>query len=342
MSSQFRATSPTDAESISRLMRQVFDMAANHPGLTPEQMHWKYWQDCPGWVGSRSFVMEREREIVAHGSVVPLTLASPDSQLNLVYLIDWAARADCPGAGIALLKRIGDMVDGVFVAGGSESTQKILPALGFKDVGTATRFCLPLRLLARFPDTFRSSIGAARFARNLVLATRRGKVLDPPEGWHVRRLHPHDLNKSSFPTPTARTYLGLFLRSVPAIAYLLRCPVTPAEFYAVECHGLPRGYFVLTIAGKQSRLAEAWIDSDEVMDWQALYALAVQRARLIGSVAELEAVASTPQERQALQQSGFPAYRTVKLRLWLRKGEAPPVVRYQMVDGDAAFQHDGN
>lgn len=342
MSSQFRASSPTDAESISRLMRQVFGMAANHPGLTLEQMHWKYWQECPDWVGSRSFVMERKQEIVAHGSVVPLTLVNPDARLNLVYLIDWVARADCPGAGIALLKRVGDMADGVFVAGGSESTQKILPSLGFKQVGTATRFLLPLRLLERFPDIFHSSTGAARFVRNLVLASRRRKVTYPTEGWYARRLYPHELSAVSFPTPIAQPHLGLFLRSVPVIAYLLRCPAAPAEFYAVEWQGLIRGYFVLTIAGKQSRLAEAWIDSNDIKEWQALYALAVQQARLIGSVAELEAVGSTSNEKKALQEAGFPAYRAVTLRLWLRKGETPAAVRYQMVDGDAAYQHDGS
>jgi hypothetical protein len=304
-------------------------------------MDWKYWRESPDWDGSRGFLMERAGTIIAHGAVIPLTCAWEDRRLRLAYLIDWVALPDCAGAGVTLLKRVGQMVEGIFTVGGSESTQKILPALGFKSLGTATRFILPLRLLARLPDSFRARLSAARFARNLFLSVKRKRSGAIPNGWRARRLPAAELGASPFPTPRAHGARAVFMRSPAAIAELLECPSAPAEFYIVEQEGAARGYFVLTLAGKQCRIAEAWVETDQVQDWRTLFALAIREARAHPQVAELVAIASTDIEAQALREAGFPVCGRFPMRLWMRDGKMPEAVRYQMVDSDAAYLNDG-
>jgi hypothetical protein len=322
-------------------MEEVFNMERNHPGLSGAQMHWKYWRESSDWVGSRSFVMEREGTIIAHGAVVPLECAWGDRKLNVVHLIDWAARRDCTGAGITLMRRVGEMTDGVFAAGGSESTQKILPALGFKPVGTATAFLLPLRPLVRIGDSFRHWRSAARLGRGLLLSLTAHASGAPPHGWSVRPAYGTDVRAIHFPNSGRGNDVALFSRTEAKIADLLQCPIAPGQLYIVERNGRGCGYFVLTLAGKQCRLAEAWVDSNEAHGWQALYKLAIQQAKADHHLAELAAVASTPVEIDALQSAGFPIQSRINLQLWMRNGKVPQTIRYQMVDGDAAYLHDG-
>jgi hypothetical protein len=330
MKSHFRSTVPGDAGSISRLLQRVFGMPPSHPGLSFEQMYWKYWREGPDWPGSRGFVMERDGAVIAHGAVIPLMCEWADRRLRLAYLVDWAAQRDCTGAGIALLKRVGQMVEGIFTVGGSESTQKILPALGFQMVGTAIRFILPLRVLARLPDSFRSPRSAARLARNLVLSVRRGRPGITPQGWDARRVPLVELGAVRFPTPHASGATAVFVRSATAIGDLLECPSAPAEFYIVEHEGLARGYFVLTLAGRQGRIAEAWVDG-----------LAIREARAHRHIAELVGIASTSVEAQAFRDTGFPTCGRFPIRLWMRDGRIPEAIRYQMADSDAAYLNDG-
>jgi len=341
MSSQFRATTPDDAEAITKLMRHVFNMPAGHPMLARDQMHWKYWRDIPEWSGSRSFVSERDGAMVAHGAVVPLTCIWGGQRLRMVNLIDWAARKQFAGAGITLLKRIGQMVDGIFVAGGTDATRSILPALGFKIIGNASRFMRPARLFARLPDAVHSQIGAARFARNVLFAAIRGPSGRLAEGWQARRITPTELDPQVLSGPCVSSDMARFERTPSAIAYLLDCPAAPGELFLVERRGLPAGYFVLSIAAKQCRIAECSVNSDDPADWQALFQLAFQRAKEHSQVGELAAVANRVVEIDAFKHSGFRKFGEVPLQSWLRRGSPPPSVRYQLADGDAVFLHEG-
>jgi hypothetical protein len=337
MSSQFRATTPADAEAISHLMRQVFDMPADHPGLSPAQLDWKYWRKHPDWEGSRSYVMERDGVVIAHGSVVPLTLAWGARRLRIVHLIDWAARKDATGAGIALMKRVGQMVDGVFAAGGSEMTEKILPALGFRESGQATRFALPLRPLARLrSESVDSWKPVARFARNLLWKLRAHS--GGPQGWTAHRVLPEEIGKVPFPLPQPSAGTALFERTLPEIVFLLDCPAAPMELYVAEREGEACGYFVLALIGAQCRLVESWASQD----WHTLYALAIREALSHPGIQEIATAASAPAEMKALEQIGFHACGQLSLRFWLSDKTAPEKPRFQLTDGDLAYLHDGS
>jgi hypothetical protein len=232
-------------------------------------------------------------------------------------------------------------VDGIFVAGGTEATQAILPALGFKIIGRASRFMHPVRVLARLPEAFRSRIGAARFARNLLFATIRGRPGTLAEGWQARHISPAELPAAALSVPFASSEIAMFERTPPLIANLLECPAAPGELYLLERRAVAAGYFVLTFAAKQCRIAECSINSDDPADWQVLFQLAFQRAREHPQVGELAAVANRVVEMEALTRSGFRKFGEVALQFWLQRGTPPQALRYQMVDGDAAFLYHG-
>lgn len=341
MPSHFRPTTPGDAEAISILMKAVFDLGPDHPGLNAQQMDWKYWQEWSEWPGSRGFVMERDSNILAHGAVIPLTLTWSGQCLRLVHLIDWAARSDSTGAGIALLKRVGQMVDGVFVPGGSPTSQKILPALGFRPLGTAVRFILPLHPLARLPDSWHSWKGAARFARSLTLSALRGSLKTVPPEWRARPISSPELISCVLANSEATGQIARFMRSSSALMHLLRCPSAPASLYAVAREDVTCGYFVLMMAGRQCRIADAWVMPDQEDNWHNLFALTIEEAKTRPNIAELVAVANTDVEMRALRWAGFPRCGQIPLWLWLRSGNIPDAVRYQMADGDYAYLHDG-
>jgi hypothetical protein len=340
MKSHFRSSRPEDAESIAGLMKDVFGMAPDHPGLGMAQMHWKYWNECDQWEGSRGFLIERKGEVVAHGAVVPLDCIFEGRRMRVVHLIDWAARRDSTGAGISLMKRVGELVDGVFAAGGSKDTQAILPVLGFRVIGRATRFVFPIHFRLDEIRFLRSWRSPARLARNLAFRAMRGAAATPPKGWRSRRLAPSDLATHRLPVKESDDHVAFFTRTPSAIARSLQCPVAPGECFLVEHEGESCGYFVLSFAGTECRIAEAWMESGLSSEWQALFALAVDRAREHPQVIDLAAVANTEVEIQALRRTGFAPWRLVNLRFWTRKGTPPADIRYQMVDGDAAYLHD--
>jgi len=260
----------------------------------------------------------------------------------MIHLIDWVARPDNPGAGIALLKRIEQMVDGVLVAGGSEMTRKILPALGFRDIGKASSFALPLRPLAMLLDgSVNSWKPVARFARNMRWKMRARTRI--PKGWSLRRQLPGDLGIIPGPKPGSQpgAQQAVFEWKAPEIALFLECPVATSEFYLVLRDGLPIGYLALTLAVNQCRIADAWVESRESEDWSALYTLAVRQALAHRHVAEIVTVAGTKTEIRALEQTGFKSRGEVPMLVWSRDGTLPQSIRYQLINGDGAWLNDG-
>jgi hypothetical protein len=341
MSSLFRPTRPEDAPAISLFMQEVFSMASTHPGLAVRHMHWKYWCDHPEWEGARGYVMERDQQIVAHGSVVPLTCVWEDRRFKMVDLIDWAARPGNPGAGITLLKRVSQMVDGVFIAGGTAAAQKVFDSLGFREITKASVFALPLAPLARFlREPQLSWRGPARLARNAVWLMRGSTT--PPKGWSARRLSKEGVTNATFPTPHPRAQAAVFERTPASIAHLLECPAAPAQFYLIERDGSTRGYFVLTQAIAQCRIAEAWVEPGNAEDWPALYSLAAhEAARRPGTMEIVTMVTNDGAAQEGLRRSGFRARGHIPLRFSIKGGSYPGDIRYQMVDNDNAWLHDG-
>lgn len=336
---QFRATSPQDAHAVSAFLQRIFGMSPEHPTIEPRHLHWKCWEERADWPGSRGYIMANQDEIAAHATVVPLSCRSGELRFRMVHLIDWAAERTAVGSGVALLKRIGQFADAIVAVGGSDMTQAIMPALGFKLFGQVERFARPLRPLRRLAGQKLTWRSAGQFGRSLAWAWQSPSAR--VDGWEARRVMPEDLAASVIPWPDPGQGTMLFERTPDLIGYCLRCPGTPMEFHVVAKERAVRGYFMLAFAPAQARIVDLWIDSAEPEEWRVLIQLAVRQAEQNQSVAEVVSMASDPVSSQAFLDCGFHARASSPLRLLAcNKRELPNIpICFRMLDSDAAYLH---
>ncbi len=342
MKSEFRSTSPRDAGAISAFLQRVLAIGPEHPVIEPRHLHWKNWEDRPEWSGSRGYVITRENEIVAHGTVVPLGLEWEDKRLKVVYLIDWAADPKSVGSGVSLMQRIGHLADAIIAIGGSEMTQKILPGLGFKIRGAVTLYAMPLRPMKRLARETKLDLrSGARFARSMLwwLQTPSGQV----DGWEVRRISPDQLAQTAILWPGRKPEIAFFERSAEAMSYFLRCPAAAMEIHVVMKAGSIRGYFLLAFALAQARIVDLWMDSADREDWRTLVQLAVRTAKQNSEVAEVVSMGNDSLTSQGLLHCGFHTRGRAPFFLRARAGSDFPDVpiRFQMIDGDESYRHSG-
>lgn len=325
---------PEDGPAIVALMRQ----AGLQPHTELEQLHWKYWQERPDWPGPRSFVFTDGRDILAHGAVVPGKLSCGATRARIIHMIDWAARRDAVGAGAVLMKQIGMMADFLLGIGGSAHTLKIMPLMGYRSCGTVTGYVRTLSPagILRWPRGPRWK-RALRVVRSLVwtLSAPRADMA----GWQVQRIGADEVEMIAGTLPDSRPNMALLARSPELFRHVLACPIVPVELYALKKAGRVGGYFVLSYAPGQARLADLWVDSQDPADWRALVQSAVRQAKFKRELAELVAWSSEPRLSQIFDSCGFHA--RLALPIYLRSSGHVPVPqqipRVQMIDNDAFY-----
>jgi hypothetical protein len=332
-----RPSGPEDAAAITALMSE----AGLRSNTEPRHLHWKYWQERPEWAGSRSYVLTDGSAVLAHAGVMPAILLADGKRLRLAHVIDWAARRSEVGAGVALMKHVGRLTEGLYAIGGSADTVKILPQIGFRACGAVSGYVRPLSPLNLWReagvDSWRIVPRMARSMLWLMTASRPSLA-----GWSVRPLAESESDQVAPVLPQARAGAAVLERSEALFRYMLACPIVPMMLHAVEYAGRVRGYFLLALAGGQTRLADAWVDSREPTDWCALVGCAVREASRRKEAVELVAWSSAPQLAQALADNGF--HQRFTLPVMLRGGAqaalAPPL-RVQMLDNDALYLYEG-
>lgn len=316
--------------------------AGLQPHTAPEHLRWKYWRERPDWPGSRSFVLTDGEQLLAHGAVIPGTLRWGASQARVIHMIDWAARRDAVGAGVGLMRHIARMTDFLLGVGGSDQTLKIMPLLGYRSYGTVTGY---VRTLSPLPIVQRPTGPAwklaPRVARSLFWSFSAPKAATA--GWRVRRLGVEEVSQIAEVLPDRSADMALLGRTLEQIGHVLSCPIVPVELHVLEQGGRIGGYFVLSYAPGQARLADLWTDSQDPADWRALVHSAVHRARDRGAVAELAAWSSDPALSRVFDACGFHA--RLSLPIYLRSsGEvAGPekTLRVQMIDNDMFYLYFG-
>lgn len=332
---RIRASTPQDAAAIVALMAD----AGLRPNTDPQHLYWKYWQERQDWSGPRSYVLTDGDTLLAHGALIPAHCSCEPGRLKIVHMIDWAARRSEPGVGVTLMKYVGNLVDGLLGIGGSATTLKIMPLMGYRPYGLVTGYVRPLhtlRLLHGGPD-WKVLPRMARSAMWRLTAPRlvRGE-------WRARRIEPGDIGQIATALPTRGRKFDLLERTEALMCHALACPIVPMELYALERSGRVHGYFLLSYAPRQARLVDSWVASDDPADWRALIHCAVREARRNGDVAELVTWANDPLLAQSLIESGFRARLTLPVYLRPTKpGVAPEMLRVQMLDNDAAYLHEG-
>jgi hypothetical protein len=343
MKALFRATTPADGPAITAFLRESFRLSPDHPSLKPQQLHWKYWLERPDWPGPRSFVITRGAAVLAHAGVVPGRCAWHGGRLRTFHLIDWAARPGAIGAGTMLMKHIGRMTDALLAIGGSDETRRILPVLGFKSYGDAVgyvRAIRPLRRIIAAPSpTWRL---VPQFARSVVWTATARRSIDGD--WTAQRVQPPDVEASALPLPCSNTDLAILERSAAVFRYALACPAAPPTLHRIRKAGVgTAGYFLLSFAPGQARIADCWVDSNDPADWRALIQLAVRAAKEDRRAAELVTLSSDPAFSANLVDCGFHARTAEPIRLLATQEARLPEtrLRVQMIDNDAAWRHEG-
>ncbi len=339
----FRSTTPADESAILALLREAHGAPAADPALERQHMHWKCWQPHEGWQGSRSYVLTKDDRIVAHGTIVPAVCAWERERINMLHVIDWAARSEVRGAGAAVMENIGKLADVIATSSGSPKGRQLLPFIGFKESNTVvTGYARPIR-----PSLYFTGSGAHRWRRAARYLRAGLWALCAPAhrdaSWQARRICAEDIAATSIPWPAPKYGSAVLERKPAVMSYLLQCPAADMELYAVGRGAEPEGYFVLAFTGAQARLVDCWLESESLPGWTALVSLAVRQAEQHAGVGEIAATCSEPLLGAALRHCGFHARFSRSLSMRVSGAARPPdrTVRIQMIDDDQAYLHSG-
>jgi hypothetical protein len=339
MKRSIRPSTPADARAIVGL----FTQAGLQPNADPPALHWKYWQERADSTGPRSYVLTSGADVIAHGAFVPGRLAWGARRETTGHVIDWVARPGEFGAGTMIMKHIGQQVDSLLAIGGSADTLRILPHIGFQDIGLATSYVRPLFPLRRLHGgENRDWKTLPRIVRSLVWKAAAPRAVGA--GWGTRPVADDaELEQLAAVLPTATANLTVLERSVGLFRYMLRCPIVPMQLYALERAAQLRGYFLLASAPGQVRIVDCWVNSADPSDWRSMLLCAVAQAKQDAQASELVICASDPLLTTVLPRCGF--HRRGETPIRLRPARETPMpaslLRIQMLDNDAAFFHEG-
>jgi len=331
-------SSPGDAVPIARFLSRIFSAGPNDVVARPDHMHWKYWEPRTDWRGSRSFHLDRDGAIVAHGAPWPVPVHTPDrAEFVGAQVLDWAADPTTPGAGLSLMKHLApDQLDLIFALGGSEATRKVLPAIGFKSLNNVSLYAKPLRPFAQIAThQYRNWKSPARLLRNLAWSLASPA---PSKDWVSRPVESGEI--TAWPaTQNGVTVLG---RGSARFEYFAKCNLIQSRLYSVEHMGRQAGYFYLVFVPGQARIADAWAVDSET--WKEVYALAIARSSEFPEANEITTIAGLEGAQRALQECGFRCRRTDPLMIFDPKKVLDPSTRlhFQMIDNDTFFRHVGH
>ena len=339
MSSQFRQTSPEDSDDIAALLRAVFELGADELAIRPDQMHWKYWHPRAAWPGSRSYVIVRDGSMQAHGAAWPFSMRYRDRPITGIKVIDWAAERRAVGAGAALMKQMSKLADITYGLGGTESTLRILPALGFRPAREMRTYARPLRPLAQaLSHQYKNWKLPARAVRNWLWT----RVPAPPRS---RDWSSAEIGASEIPPANIDEQSGVLPMERPAelFEYLSRCPVIQSKLFAVRGGGGMAGHFCLVFVPGVVRIADAWISSSQPADWAELYSLAIREAMRSADACEIVTQTSLNCGWESLEACGFRFTGKDTLMIYDPGNRLPPgvVPHFQLIDNDAVFLHSG-
>jgi hypothetical protein len=328
MRSVFRPTTVHDEAQIVEFLTRVFAAEPDAPFVNPSLLRWKYWEpraDCPD---PRSFVMDRDGLIVAHVGLWPVTAPAGATRERGVQMIDWASDPQAPGAGVSLLQRLTKSYDFVYSIGGSEMTQSILPKFGFHAVAEALTWARPIRPWRQaLHHQSRDLRLPLRLARNLRWSWTPARRI--PHGW-----------ASVESGPDAAEGVGVLAceRDASFFEYLRRCPAAPGRTFHIVHDGRIAGYFALSMAGEQARVAGLWLEDPSAENWRVAFNLAQQAALRHSLASEIVVRCASASSAAAAGPAGMRLRARTPVFLFRRGSGAEGVpLQFQLCDDDAVF-----
>jgi hypothetical protein len=303
-------------------------------------MEWKYWREIGGWSGSRSYVLETDGRILAHGAAWP-SVISAENPIPSFALIDWAADPGAVGAGVELMKRMARLVPVVNIVGGGDMTRRMLVPMGFRPRNDVRTFVCPLRPVRQLLTSSWNWRSPARLARNSIWNAAASKPLGA--GWMAREVKPEDLAAAGIPWPSSTGQTIVFERNPSMFCHLAECPSARSAFFAVFRGTALAGYFCLVFTPGLARIVDASASSWEVNDWVETFKLALREARRHPDANEVTALATAEWAGKALELSGFHcrAINPVFLRDPEKRVPTGVTLDFQQIHGDGAFLHNG-
>lgn len=302
---------------ITQLMVASLGMKPDAPELSPNLQAWKYWTRHPLTSLDLSYIFLRGETVVAHGCCWPIVVQGAFGELPAMQLIDWVAKPDAPGAGMRVLQLCQKDLAAVFSVGGTELTQKILPAIGFKLYNAISFLKRPLRPFhPAFTDSPHDWKMPARVLRNFFRYFKPAKL---PADWTASLVAPSDVPEHMFPRSTGLDD-AVSLRNPSLLAHIASCPILQgAGCYILSHQGEPKAYFFLALAGGRARLLDYGPAGLDEQTASAL-ALAAQDAARRQFPGALEFLAATTEPRvrtgwtmAGLLHSGDEAIKVLKL-----------------------------
>ena len=296
---------------------------------------WKYFDHREDWTDPRSYVLERAGAVVAHVGLWPVVLTrSARGCLKGVQMIDWVAARNAAGAGLTLVRHLSAMFDFIYSIGGSEETQRLLPAFGFREETKTWIGARPLRALSpirsRHPRNWKL---VPRLVRNCAWA------LYPPvriHGWSVTAVTPQQI------PPDLVAALARETHSLPRppefFDYLLRCPEAAFDLYLVCDPIAPRALLLISEVRLQSRVAGLWLRDPDRAAWSEVYALAQRAAAEKGRTCEIVAKGTRGRSGDAAVSSGLRLFAEQTVYALSETQEPLAGLEFQWCDDDWVFR----
>ena len=341
MSITFEAATPEQRAGLRAFLLETFQLPETAPFVDAGLLAWKYDAPRADWQGPRSYVYRKDGEFAAHGCIWPVTFQTAAGPVSSMRIIDWAGGRIAPSAGAMLMKKMTSFTDTVLAVGGSEETQKVAPAIGFRITGHCAQYAKVLRPWRQMQTyqawNWKSPV---RLVRNSVWSFGDGAC----DGWRWRAVH----SISSEMTVAPESGYISCKRTPGQLEYLLTCPSARMSAFLLEQQGRPRGYGLLAHIAGQTRLADLQLAGPAgPADWTAAYSLAIAAAKADPDACELVTYACLPHRAEALTSCGFrlthsePVY-LLDPRKRLVQDAASPMLALdlQMADGDEFFLYD--
>jgi hypothetical protein len=337
---------PTPAAELGGLIRFLSEAFRSDPQLNSFQaqvLQWKYFDPHPEWSQPRSFSLNKEQQIVAHGGIWPIRLRTNGAELQAINLIDWAASPEVLGAGVHVLKNIANMCDIMITVGGSPDTQRILPKLKYQRGGTLRRYVRVTRpwvqLRTRRQYDWKTP---ARLMRNSFAVLK--PLPKTPASWRVEKVAQFGAEIESLLRSCVSSQGISPLRTTGNLNHMLACPASQLSAFVVFEHGKPTGYFVLSTVGRQARIVDFMAPGDDPALWRSICDTAAQTASRNPENVEIVAGTSSAEVGKAFEQLGFRLCRQDEILYYDRLNLLARGARLQLnlIDSDLSFMYNPN
>lgn len=298
-----RATQPHDLLPLSKFLVRVYKFEPSDLHADFRMLEWKYLYPRTGWEGGRSYVLERDGEIVAHAGVCPVSFRLRGGQtVSSLTITDWAADPTIPGAGVVLYRKLMKMAATSFVIGGAPVTRQMVPRMGFRHVGDALTYAAWLRPWREFqmrPATGRSALRLLHGLTHPVANRRRLS-----QHWEFVPVSEFDDALQPLLSGAKRSWT-FCERTVADLNYLLKCPHLEMRGFLLRRQSGLCGYFVMGKSGWEARVLDLVVDSEDASDWKHACAVVTRAALLEPDVCRLRVLSTLPILSDALAWNGY-------------------------------------